>query len=185
MDTVCRMRRALQAILLACAASVLAGTASADDGWGWRRTTPRGELGEDGDDLLIAIPGGRAWGLQSAMRALPAAGTVLTAEVEVRDVAVREVFLRVAYYARTRAGARPRQISIADSEPAHPSETVLLSIAVDPPTEATAYRLRILGRLAEGHTRSDPYAIRASAPAPPSAMSPARPPHTRLLAYPR
>lgn len=185
MDTVCRMRRALQAILLACAASVLAGTASADDGWGWRRTTPRGELSEDGDDLLIAIPGGRAWGLQSAMRALPAAGTVLSTEVEVRDPRVREVFLRVAYYGRTRAGARPRQISVTDSEPVHPGDTALLSIAVDPPVGATAYRVRILGRLAAGHTRSGPDGIRASAPAPPRATPPARPPHTRLLAYPR
>lgn len=179
------MLRGLQAIAFALAASAVAGTASADDGWGWRRTTPRAELSEDGDDLLIAIPGSRAWGLQGAMRALPPAGTVLTTEVEVRDPRVREVFLRVAYYGRTRAGARPRQISVTDSEPGRPGETVLLSVAIEPPSRATAYRLRILGRLAAGQARSDADGIRASAPAPPRAASPARPPHTRLLAYPR
>ncbi|GAC1698639.1 MAG: hypothetical protein NVS9B6_09050 [Candidatus Limnocylindrales bacterium] len=71
--------------------------ASADpaDGGPFRHTTPRAEVIWAGEWTLLGILGGRAWGLESALRRIGGPGEG-TAELAAIDPAVREVFLRVA-----------------------------------------------------------------------------------------
>ena len=80
--------------------------AAADDGPPFHRTTPRGSFGRDGPALLVGVPGGRAWGVESELRPAPAAGSDLWVTVEVRDPAVREAFVRIALV-RPRHGTTP------------------------------------------------------------------------------
>lgn len=138
------MRRILVALLLACVAAPPA-VASADDGWRFRLTTPRGEIVDDGDELLVAIPGGRAWGITTGLLRLPEPGTLVSALIDVRDARVREAFLRVAYYER--ASGRPRQVLVQDSAPVRAGEQARVVLRLDPPEGAVAYRARVLGRL--------------------------------------
>lgn len=125
--------------------AALASPALADDGWRFRLTTPRGELVEDGDDLFVLIPAGRAWGIASGLRLLPEEGTVASVDIEVRDPLVREAFLRVAYYER--ASGRPRQVLTVDSAAVAFGERDRVAVEIAPPEGAVAYRVRVLGRL--------------------------------------
>jgi len=61
----------LLSVALTLAASV---TADADDGPRFHRTTPRATFDEADGVVVIGIPGGRAWGIESELRALPPAG---------------------------------------------------------------------------------------------------------------
>jgi hypothetical protein len=150
------MRTLALATLLVVA---FATPAAADDGdLRLRRTTPRATFEEQGGALRLGVPGGRAWGIESRLLPLPANGTVV-ARLEVRDAAVREAFVRVAYYASLRG--RPRQIEIADSEFASVEGQRVLIVRLDPPPDAVAYRLRILARLEGGTDRSRADAIDA------------------------
>lgn len=168
--------------------AVLAMPASADPGipgvpGPFRRTTPRADVVRAGDWTLLGIPGGRAWGLESGLRPLDGP-VVVTVELAAVDPAVREAFLRVAYYAR--GDVRSRQLATDDS----PLVTVatgpagaVVSVPLDPPPGAVAYRLRLLGRLVGRDLRTAAGAIRVrwggASPAPEQ-----RPSLTRLLIEP-
>ena len=128
--------------------SVLGSTAVADDGdLHFRRTTPRAAVREEPGALVIGIPGGRAWGIESALLPLPASPTTVIARLGVTDVAVREAFVRVAYYAS--ASARTRQLAVADSAPVSAGARGVVAVALDPPPGAVAYRIRVLARLTD------------------------------------
>jgi hypothetical protein len=143
------------AILLCFA---FATRAAADDEPRFHRTTPRGSFERDGVTLVVGVPGGRAWGIESDLRPVPAGGG-LRVSLAVEDPAVREAFVRVAYY--DRASGRPRQIAIADAPLVHDGDRALLTVALDPPPGAVAYRVRVLARLTNAGARSLPDAVRA------------------------
>ena len=88
----------LLVLVSAISSWVLAGSASADDTT-FHRTTPRAAFDGTGAALVIGVPGGRAWGIESDLRPLPAPGTSVYVRLAVTDGAVREAFVRVAYYA--------------------------------------------------------------------------------------
>ena len=147
-------------MLASIAAVLIAGAARADgdDGGPFRLTTPRGALAVDGDKLLVGMPGGRAWGVESELRSLPAPGERLVVRVGVTDVAVREAFVRVAYYASSTG--RTRQLAVADSAMISAGATTV-AVAIDPPAGAVAYRVRVLARLFEPDARSADGAVTA------------------------
>ena len=151
------MRRTL-ALALVLLAFVAAPAAADDDRPHFRRTTPRASLDEDAAGLTLGVPSGRAWGIQSELRALPPEGAIAV-RLSVSDDDVREAFARVAYYAS--ATGRPRQIAIADSEAVGAGEGRVLFVPLDPPPGAVAYRVRVLARLHPGAERSRDDAIRA------------------------
>jgi hypothetical protein len=167
-------------LILACAVATLqlvALAAAADEDGRFRRTTPRGSFGRDGPTLLVGVPGGRAWGIESELRPVPADPSSMRATIEVRDPAVREAFVRVAWY--DRATGRPRQFAFSDATLVRAGETVTLEIALDPPPGAVAYRVRVLARLRPPAqvSAADAVSVRFSAPF----SRPARRPMTRLL----
>lgn len=166
----------LKLVTAVLAFALLASAANADD-LPFRRTTPRGSFGRDGPDLLVGVPGGRAWGIESPLTPIPVLRSALTARLQVDDPEVREAFVRIAWY--DRAEGRPRQFALSDARVVHAGESATLEIAVDPPPGAVAYRLRVLARLRDPLARSAGDALRVS-------FSPlfARPPtypRTRLL----
>ncbi len=160
------------ALLLFCQATAVA----ADDGWRFRLTTPRGSLEPgDGLQLRLGVPSGRAWGVQSALR--PIAGPrEITLTLAVRDVTVREAFVRVAWYDRDTG--RPRQTAIADSSVVRAGEQETVVVTLDPPEGAIAYRMRVLARLEPGAERSRDGAILVT----PLSEVRVAPEYTRLLA---
>ncbi len=152
--------RIATAIILSCVVTLAqAASISADDGVSFHRTTPRGALDTSDGALVIGIPGGRAWGIESDLRPLPAAGGTIVVRLAVEDRAVREAFVRVAYYGSTRA--RSRQLSVSDSSPVEPGAGVLVAVPLDPPAGAVAYRVRVLARLQDASGRSRDGAVRA------------------------
>ena len=156
-------------IVLVVLATLLAASvplvAAADDGPPFHRTTPRGSFGRDGPALLVGVPGGRAWGVESELRPAPAAGSDLWVTVEVRDPAVREAFVRIAWY--DRGTGRPRQIAIADARAIRVvGETATLEVPLDPPRGAVAYRVRVLARLTVASGVTSAGAVRATIGAP-------------------
>ena len=151
------MRRTV-ALTLAVFAVIAAPAAADDDRTQFRRTTPRASLQEDAGTFTLGVPAGRAWGIESELRALPSDGA-LAVRLVVQDDAVREAFARIAYYAS--ATGRPRQIGIADSEAVAAGEGRLVVVALDPPPGAVAYRVRVLARLRPGAERSRDDSIRA------------------------
>ena len=172
------MRRLIPvAALLACALRASAASADPGDGGAFRRTTPRASFERDAAGLLLGIPGGRAWGIEGALRPLEPGGR-LSLTLTVDDPDVEEAFVRVAYYAR--ADVRSRQLATRDSPFVRVGEDRRIVIDLDPPAGAVAYRLRVLGRLAvdSGPSRAD--AIRVRWPAGPSDRGPLRPSLTRL-----
>jgi len=132
--------------------------AAADDGYTFRRTTPRASFTNMDGTLVLGVPGGRAWGLESELRPLPGGGVVLV-RLDVGDAAVREAFVRVAYYQSPRG--RPRQIETVDSELVGSGDEQVQVVRLDPPPDAVAYRLRVLARLVPGADRSRAAAIEA------------------------
>jgi hypothetical protein len=158
---------------------VPATSARADDGSGFHRTTPRASLAGSRDVLVIGVPGGRAWGIESELRPLPASGTTLAIRIAVTDSAVREAFVRVAYYAA--ATARSRQLAISDSAPVANGERALVLLELDPPPGAIAYRVRVLARLRDPGARSSDDAITAGLSAAPGAAARRGSLYSRLL----
>jgi hypothetical protein len=145
-------------------------TASADDGIHFHRTTPRAVLDEASGILTIGVPGGRAWGIESDLRPLPAAGTTLVVRLSVDDDEVREAFVRVAYYAQL--SGRSRQLETADGPPVEAGAHALALVTLDPPPGAVAFRIRVLARLREPGGRSADDAVRARVRiAPPDARA--------------
>lgn len=138
-----------------------ANAAAADDGdLRFRRTTPRAVLTDGMGAVVIGIPGGRAWGIESGLRPLPPAGTVLVVRLTVSDESVKEAFVRVAYYASS--SRRTRQLAITDSPLVAASVRALVAVELDPPAGAVAYRVRVLGRVESGSERSSGDAISAA-----------------------
>ena len=158
-------------------ATALALSASADGGPPYRRTTPRGSFGEDGPELVVGIPGGRAWGIESALIPVPQERIGFRATVEVTDPEVREAFIRVAWY--DRATGRPRQFALTDARFVRAGETATLEVALDPPAGAVAYRVRVLARLRAPQALSSADAVRVTLSAP--FARPGAFPATRLL----
>jgi hypothetical protein len=152
-------------------------SANAEGGPPYRRTTPRGSFGANGDELVVGVPGGRAWGIESALIAVPDERSGVRATIEVSDAEVREAFIRVAWY--DRATGRPRQFALTDARFVRAGETATLEVALDPPPGAVAYRLRVLARLRtpEALSARDAITVRFSAPYP----QPLGFPPTRLL----
>lgn len=148
-----------RALLVVATALLLLPThaARADDGPTFHRTTPRAAFGDGGGALVIGVPGGRAWGIESELRPLPPADTTLYVRLVVNDPAVREAFVRVAYYAS--ATARTRQLAIADSAPVVTARGALVAVPFEPPPGAIAYRVRVLARLTDADGRSADDAI--------------------------
>jgi hypothetical protein len=172
------MRRAVTILFLAIMAmATLAVAASADGGTPYRRTTPRGSFGLDGPALLVGVPGGRAWGIESALIPVPEDHARLRATLEVSDPLVREAFVRVAWY--DRASGRPRQFALTDAAFVRAGETATVEVTLDPPPGAVAYRLRVLARLRTPEALSAADAVRATLSLPFS--WPAAIPSTRLL----
>jgi hypothetical protein len=136
------------------------GVASADDGdLRFRRTTPHAVLEAADGALVIGVPGGRAWGIESDLRPLPPPGTTLLVRLSVSDVAVREAFVRVAYYGV--ATGRSRQVATSDSAPVTAGQRATVALAVDPPPAAVSYRVRVLARLVDPGGRSADDAVTA------------------------
>jgi hypothetical protein len=133
--------------------------ALADDGPHFHRTTPRASFDEGTGVLVIGVPGGRAWGIESELRPLPPRGTTLVVRLTVTDDAVREAFARVAYYGS--ATTRTRQLAIADSAPVVAHGRALVAIPLDPPPGAVAFRVRVLARLSDARGRSSEDAVTA------------------------
>lgn len=152
--------RSLLTVLLAGAALLLLGTpAAADDGGPtFHRTTPRAALDVSDGVVAIGVPAGRAWGIESELRRLPRDGGVLVVRLTVEDDAVREAFVRLAYYAS--ASTRTRQLAITDSAPVEAGEHRVVAVPLDPPPGAVAYRIRVLVRLAAARDRSSDDAVR-------------------------
>src|SRR5207244_435758 len=71
----------------------LTSPAAADDDPRFHRTTPRGAFGSDGPELLVGVPGGRAWGIESELRPVPDERSSMRATIQVADPAVREAFV--------------------------------------------------------------------------------------------
>ncbi|HEV8229204.1 MAG TPA: hypothetical protein VGQ86_04525 [Candidatus Limnocylindria bacterium] len=151
------MRRA-PLLALALLAVVAMPVAADDDRSHFRRTTPRAVLQNDGGTLVLGVPAGRAWGIESELRPIPAEAA-LAVRLVVDHGDVREAFVRVAYYAR--ATGRPRQIAVADSETVPSGDGRLLLVPLDPPAGAVAYRVRVLARLRADAPRSRDDAVRA------------------------
>ena len=148
-------------LLLCLALALVPRPALADDGPPrFHRTTPRASFDEDGGVLVIGVPGGRAWGIESELRALPPAGTTLIVRLTVSDDAVREAFVRVAYYGS--ATARTRQLAIADSAPVVGRGRALVAVTLEPPAGAVAFRIRVLARLGDPAGRSPDDAVTAA-----------------------
>src|SRR5207237_10449319 len=105
----------------------------------------------------IGSPNGRAWGVQSELDPIDGTGRV-TIRLAVEDPDVAEAFVRVAYYARL--DARTRQLETRDSPFVRVGEDRLVTVELEPPARAVAYRVRRLGRLLPGAVRSRGDAIR-------------------------
>jgi hypothetical protein len=117
----------------------------------FRPTTPRGSLERDTGGLIVGIPSGRAWGIESGLLPLDGGSRVrLTLTVEDPDVA--EAFVRVAYDARS--DGRSRQLATRDSPVVRVGQDRRISVELMPPPGAVAYRVRVLGRLVAGAVRS-------------------------------
>jgi hypothetical protein len=151
----------LLVFVLSCAS--LAGfvfDASADDEARFRRTTPRGSFGRDGPALLIGVPGGRAWGIESELIPAPAGRAAFVATLAVSDPEIREAFVRVAWY--DRATGRPKQFALSDAQLVPAGEAVTMEVTLDPPPGAVAYRVRVLARLRAPDALSAADAVQAT-----------------------
>lgn len=174
------MRRSLVFVALLASSLLLAQSANADDGGlRFHRTTPRGSFAATRGALVIGIPGGRAWGIESELRPLPDAGTTLFVRLAVSDEAVREAFVRVAYYAAL--AGRPRQLATSDSEAVNAGERALVAITIEPPPGAIAYRVRVLARSAAPEGRSADDAVTAALRIAPPGTRPLGSFYSRLL----
>src|SRR5438552_17874082 len=123
-------RTGLLALALVLLAVVARPAAADDDRTHFRRTTPRASLEDDAGAFTLGVPSGRAWGIESELRPLPAEGA-LAVRLVVADDQVREAFVRVAYCASPTGRSRP--IAVVVSQPAVPGEGPLLIVTPDRP----------------------------------------------------
>jgi len=169
--------KVIASLLCAVVALAVLALAASADGPPYRRTTPRGSFGTDGPELVVGVPGGRAWGIESALIPVPDQRIGFRATIEVSDPEIREAFIRVAWY--DRATGRPRQFALSDARFVRAKETATLEVALDPPPGAVAYRIRVLARLRSPEALSTEDAVRVTLSAP--YVLPAGPPPVRLL----
>ena len=169
------MHRLVIAIVLV--APLALSTSARADGPVFHRTTPRATLLDTAGLLLIGVPSGRAWGVESELRPLPAVDAAVGARITVDDPAVREAFLRVAYYAS--GTGRTRQLAVVDSHSVPYGSTALVAVLLDPPPSAVAYRVRVLARLDAAVAVSRGDALRVALNDPHADASPFMP--SRLL----
>jgi hypothetical protein len=176
---VSRVSKLIAGLLSSLLAAAILGTSADAEGGGppYRRTTPRGSFGVIGPELVVGVPGGRAWGIESALIPVPGGRSAFSATVEVSDAEVREAFVRVAWY--DRATGRPRQFALSDARFVRAGETATFEVALDPPPGAVAYRVRVLARLGVRDAVSAADAIRVEMSAPYRTASEI--PVTRLL----
>ena len=174
-----RVRRVLCLVLVPLRLVLGAVVVFADPGdtGPFRRTTPRASFDRDAGGLVVGIPSGRAWGIESGLEPLDGTGA-LRLVLAVDDPAVAEAFVRIAYYAR--GDARSRQLATQDSAFVRVGEDRRIVIDLAPPPGAIAYRVRILGRLVVGASRSRTDAIHARPDAAPGQRGRPRPSLTRL-----
>ncbi|MDP9275316.1 MAG: hypothetical protein M3O99_06965 [Chloroflexota bacterium] len=159
------MPRVVAGLLCALGVAVaLSALVNAEGGPPYRRTTPRGSFGIDGPELVVGVPGGRAWGIESALIPVPDQSTGFRATVEVSDPQIREAFIRIAWY--DRSTGRPRQFALTDARFVRAGETATLEVTLDPPAGAVAYRVRVLARLRSPDALSAADAIRVNVSAP-------------------
>ena len=144
-------------LLIPAVLMVLGAPALADTG-PFRRTTPRASFDRDAGGLVVGIPSGRAWGIESGLVPLDGAAA-LRLVLAVDDPDVAEAFVRIAYYAR--GDARSRQLATQDSPFVRVGEDRRIVIDLAPPPGAVAYRVRVLGRLVGGASLSRSDAIHA------------------------
>jgi len=161
----------IPAVLILLVSPVLA------DSGPFRRTTPRASFDRDAGGLVIGIPSGRAWGIESGLEPLDGSDA-LHLVVAVDDPDVAEAFVRIAYYAR--GDARSRQLATQDSPFVRVGEDRRIVIDLAPPRGAVAYRVRVLGRLVAGATLPRRDAIRARPDDAPAERGRQRPSLTRL-----
>jgi hypothetical protein len=145
-------------LLFVPAVLILFGSPVLADTGPFRRTTPRASLDRDAGGLVVGIPSGRAWGIESGLEPLDGSG-VLRLVLSVDDPDVAEAFVRIAYYAR--GDARSRQLATQDSPFVRVGEDRRIVVVLAPPRGAVAYRVRVLGRLVAGASLSRRDAIRA------------------------
>lgn len=139
---------------------LLVQPAAADDGPGFRRTTPRSPLRVAASGVLFGIPHGRAWGLESRLLRIGAAGATVALDLGVDHPSVREAFVRIAWYDRDHG--RPRQILIEDSAEVHFGVDRRIVLELHPPADAIAFRVRVLARVVDGSPASGADAVTAS-----------------------
>src|SRR6266851_1041342 len=152
------MRRLLLLVPLGMVLGAAIASADPGDTGPFRRTTPRAWLDRDAGGLVLGIPSGRAWGIESGLEPLDGA-TEVQLVLAVDDPDVLEAFARIAYYAR--GDARSRQLSTQDSPFVRVGEDRRIAIDLRPPPGAVAYRVRVLGRLAAAAALSRRDAIHA------------------------
>src|SRR5258708_39323321 len=101
------MRRAIViASVLVLATAAPAAADPGDVNGLFRRTTPRASFDRDAGGLVLGIPGGRAWGIESDLR--PVDRTHLGVLVAGDDPDLSEAVVRLAHYSP--AGVRSRQL---------------------------------------------------------------------------
>lgn len=126
--------------------------AAAEDGPGFRRTTPRCPLRQVPAGLVFGIPHGRAWGLESRLLRIGAVGATVALDLGVDDPSVREAFVRIAWYDRDHG--RPRQLLTEDSADVSVGVDRRIVLELHPPAEAVAFRVRVLARVLDGSPAS-------------------------------
>ncbi len=151
----------MRLVALAVAISLVAPPhAAADDDLRFRRTTPRAPLQIAGDELVFGIPAGRAWGLESRLIRIGRGGATVALDLAVSDPAIREGFVRIAWYARDEG--RSRQIEIEDAPVVLAGIERRIVLRLDPPDGAVAFRVRTLARAGEGAIASREDALTVS-----------------------
>ena len=172
------MRLVALAVVITLAAAM---PAAADDGLGFRRTTPRAPLRIAAEELVFGVPAGRAWGLESRLVRIGREGATVAIDLAVSDPAISEGFVRVAWYARDEG--RPRQIAIEDAPAVLAGIERRIVVRLAPPEDAVAFRVRVLARVSEGAAASSDDALTVSRVRLDTADRP-RPALTRLLGDP-
>ena len=111
-----------------------------------------------------------------ALLAPPAASAVISADIEVPAAGPARAFLRVAWYAAD--GGRQR--AVADSDPVEAGRRARVSVALERPAGAAAFRFRICARPAgpRGARAAPRIVVRDVRVAP---IDRAAPPRTRLV----
>ena len=101
--------------------------------------------------IAFGIPADRAWGLESTL--IPIRGSASVAlDLGVSDGAVREAFVRIAWYDRDEG--RPRQMLVEDAPAVLPGVERRVVLQLEPPEGAIAFRIRVLARVIPGASSS-------------------------------